>query len=76
MTSSLNYIAAINVQAQYYNKLKNNNTLDNKSVEQEDLHKVILQNKCHHDKIGVNPYWINNVHCHASLSKHNYTKLY
>jgi hypothetical protein len=64
---SLNYIAAIDVQKKYYA------ALDKKIVEQKQVKAGQLSNI---NSLANDPYWINNVNYHASLSKHNYTKLY
>lgn len=74
MTSSLNYITAINVQKQYYYDLNFKADLDKKTVEQKEFKAVQLQNKCHNDNLVYDPYWINGVNYHASLSRHNYIR--
>lgn len=38
-------------------------------------HLIDVQNKQHNDGLFKDPTWINGVHCHNSISKHNYTKL-
>lgn len=74
MSSSLNYITAINVQKQYYYDLNFKADLDKKMVEQKEFKDVQLQNKCHNDNLAYDPYWINGVNYHASLSRHNYIR--
>lgn len=36
-------------------------------------HHIDVRNKIHNDSLQVDPYWINGVHCHNSISRHNYT---
>lgn len=38
-------------------------------------HLIDVKNKQHNDMLAIDPTWINGVHCHNSISKHNYTKL-
>jgi hypothetical protein len=47
-----------------------------KGVNQDQLktaHHIDVSNKVHADALASDPYWINGVHCHDSISRHNYS---
>jgi len=49
---------------------------DNGSGIQDQLktaHHIDVKNKVHNDALASDPYWINGVHCHNSISRHNYS---
>lgn len=74
MSASLNYISAIRIQTQYYQDLELKKELDECKIERQEFKDVQLKNKCHNDNLVHDPYWINGVNYHASLSKHNYIR--
>lgn len=71
---NLNYASAINIHAHCVRDLNFKAELDKKMVEQQEFKEVQLQNKCHNDNLAYDPYWINGVNYHASLSRHNYIR--
>lgn len=74
MSSSIQPISVINIQSHYVYDLNYAADLDKKMVEQKEFKDVQLQNKCHNDSLAYDPYWINGVNYHASLSRHNYIR--
>ena len=65
---------AINTQFRHVYDLSYKAKLDEKHAEQKEFKDVQLQNKCHNDSLAYDPYWINGVNYHASLSRHNYVR--
>ena len=68
------HLNAINTQFRHVYDLQYKADLDKKVVEQQEFKEVQLQNKTHNDSLAYDPYWINGVNYHASLSRHNYVR--
>ena len=67
-------LSPINCQFRTVYDLSYKAALDEKHSEQKEFKDVQLQNKCHNDSLAYDPYWINGVNYHASLSRHNYVR--
>lgn len=53
--------------------MKFNQVLTQIKEAKDVAHLIDVQLKRHNDALFTDPTWINGVHCHNSISKHNYT---
>lgn len=75
MSNSISCVSAILSDAKYVAEIY----AKQKAVQQpiitpeKALHSIQVTNKIHNDQLAKDPTWINGVHCHDSVSRHNYT---
>ena len=74
MTCSISGVPSIIADAQYVAGVfaKQKQTQEPVPTPEDAFRSIQLMNKIHNDKLAVDPTWINGVHCHASVSRHNY----
>jgi hypothetical protein len=72
MSNLISSVPSILSDAQYVARLYDHSKHKEQTVPQQPFHAVQVENKVHNDKLAVDPTWINGVHCHASISRHNY----
>lgn len=73
MTHSITGIPSIISDARYVADLFAKQKAAQQAASQQPLQVVQLANKIHNDQLAKDPTWINGVHCHNSVSRHNYT---
>lgn len=71
--TSITGISSILSDARYVTDLFAKQQATQQANIQQPLNKVQLANKIHNDQLAKDPTWINGVHCHDSVSRHNYT---
>ena len=73
MTTSITGVSNVLADARYVMELFAKRKAAQETQAQLPLQAVQLANKMHNDDLAKDPTWINGVHCHDSVSRHNYT---
>jgi len=75
MSNSISCVSAILSDARYVAEVyaKQKEVQQPIVTPQKALQSIQLMNKIHNDQLAKDPTWINGVHCHDSVSRHNYT---
>ena len=73
MTTSVTGVSSVLTDARYVVELFAKRKAAQETQAQLPLQAVQLANKMHNDDLAKDPTWINGVHCHDSVSRHNYT---
>ena len=75
MSNSISSVSAILSDAKYVAGViaKQKEVQQPDITPQKELHSIQVMNKIHNDQLAKDPTWINGVHCHNSVSRHNYT---
>ena len=75
MSNSISCVSAILSDAKYVAGVfaKQKQTQEPVPTPEDAFRSIQLMNKIHNDQLAKDPTWINGVHCHGSISRHNYT---
>lgn len=75
MSNSISSVSAILSDAKYVAGVfaKQKEVQQPVITPEKALHSIQVMNKIHNDQLAKDPTWINGVHCHGSISRHNYT---
>lgn len=75
MSNSISSVSAILSDAKYVMEVfaKQKEVQQPIVTPQKALHSIQVMRKIHNDELAVDPTWINGMHCHNSMSRHNYT---